>query len=350
MSKITRIGLDTAKNIFHIVGINKDNKEVLKKKLNRNQMVKYFTTIDPCTIALEACGGSHYWARVLEEKGHRVMLIPAQHAKAARQGQKNDYNDARGILAASLRSDVRPVAIKSVADQDLQALSRLRSQAVNGRSNLARSLRGLLTERGIVLAKGLNKLREAIPGLLEDGENGLTPSFRGLLNREYDRLRGLDESVKSYDQLVKDTVKSDPGCQRLLTIPGYGPIVALQYRAKIGNGCHLGRGRDAGVLVGLTPRHFGTGGKNKIGSITKHGDGALRSGLAHGARAVVSRAKGKADPVSRWIQQLEARVGRNKATIAYANKMARVGWSVLRYETEFDPTLLCAARPTTASQ
>ena len=344
MSKITRIGLDTAKNTFHIIGVDKDNKEVLKKQLNRSRLRKYFANMNSCTIALEACGGSHYWGRELEQLGHSVILIPAQYAKAARTGQKNDYNDARGILAASQRSDVHGVAIKSVADQDLQALSRLRSQAVNGRSSLARSLRGLLTERGIVLVTGLNKLREAIPGLLEEAENGLTPSFRELLNREYSRLLGLDESVKAYDQLVNETVRADAGCQRLLKIPGYGPIVALQYRAKLGDGKHLSRGRQAGVLVGLTPRHFGTGGKNKNGSITKHGDGALRCALAHGARAVVSRAKGKTDPVSQWIQQLEARVGRNKATIAYANKMARVGWSILRYGTEYDPKQLCAAR------
>lgn len=345
MSKITRIGLDTSKSTFHLIGIDQHQTEVLKKQQSRKGLLKYFAKLAPCVIALEACSGSHHWGRELEKFGHTVLLIPTQHAKAYRQGQKNDYNDARGILAASLRADVHPVRIQSIADQDLQALSRLRSQAVNGRANLARSVRGLLSERGIVLSTGLNKLRESIPGLLEDPDNGLTPAFRVLLSREYRRLRDLDESVKAYDQLVNETVQSDAGCRRLLKVPGYGPVNALQYRAKIADGRHLSRGRQAGVLMGLTPRHYGTGGKNRNGSITKHGDGALRCALAHGARAVVSRAKGKTDPVSQWIQQLEARVGRNKATIAYANKMARVGWAILRYETEYDPNVLSAPRP-----
>lgn len=344
MNKLTRIGLDTAKNTFHLVGVDQHQKEVLKKQLSRNQLQRYFSRLSPCTIALEACGGSHHWGRELEKLGHTVIVIPAHHAKASRSGQKNDYNDARGTLAASFRSDVHGVALKSVADQDLQALIRLRSQAVKGRSSLARSVRGLLAERGIVLPRGLNKLREAIPGLLEDGDNDLTPGFRRLLNQEYHRLRQWDESVCTYDRWVTEAVQSDAGCRRLLTIPGFGPVVALQYRAKIGEGRDFRRGRDAGVSVGLTPRHYGTGGKNKTGSITKHGDTSLRCALAHGARAVVSRAHGKTDPVSQWIQQLEARVGRNKATIAYANKMARVGWAVLRHHTPFDPRLLCAPR------
>jgi transposase len=344
MSKITRVGIDTAKSIFHVIGIDTHNKEGLKKVLKRPQVLSFFNQLPPCTVVMEACSGSHYWARAFQGFGHEVMLIPAQHAKAYRQGQKNDFNDARGIIQASLRPDIHAVRIKTVADQDLQALSRLRSQAVANRSSLARSLRGLLTERGIVLKTGLNALRVLIPGLLEDGDNGLTVAFRGLLSGEYGRLLGLDEVVKAYDTLLDQAVKADAGCRRLLKIPGYGPVVALQFRSKMGNGDHLRRGRDAAVLVGLTPRHHGTGGKNRTGSITKHGDSQLRCALAHGARAVVSRAKGKSDPVSHWIQQMEARVGRNKTTIALANKMARVGWSILRYGGDYDPKLMCAAR------
>ena len=344
MSKITRVGLDTAKSIFHVIGINGHNKEVVKKVLKRQQVLPYFNQLPNCTVVMEACSGSHYWARLFEGYGHQVILIPAQHAKAYRQGQKNDYNDARGIIQASLRPNIHGVRIQTVADQDLQALSRLRSQAVKGRSNLARSLRGLLTERGIVLKTGISTLRASIPGLLEDADNGLTVAFRELLRREYDRLLGLDEAVKGYDDLVTQTVNADTGCRRLLQIPGYGPVVALQFRSKMGNGDHLRRGRDAAVLVGLTPRHHGTGGKNRTGSITKYGDSQLRSALAHGARAVVSRAKGKSDPVSQWIVQMEARVGRNKTTIALANKMARVGWSILSYGSDYDPKRMCAAK------
>lgn len=345
MNDITTIGLDLAKSVFHVVCCNRNGKVIKKKTLRRKQVAAYFMQLPPCQVAMEASSGAHYWARTLSSQGHNVMLIPAQHVKAYVRGQKNDYNDAQAIAEASRVPAMPTVMVKSIAQQDLQALQRMRQQAVRQRTAMTNHLRGLLSEYGIVVGKGLSALRKALPGILEDAENELSDFFRTLLARRWQQLQQVDEDITYYNKSLQRCVEQDTGCQNLLTIPGYGPVLAAAFRSHFGNGSHFKRGRDAAASVGLVPRQHSSGGKTMLLNITKTGDKYLRSLLVHGARAVINHADKKEDTLSLWIQGVEARRGRRKAIVALANKLARIGWSILNhgntYDVEYHRHLAC---------
>lgn len=330
MNKITTIGVDLAKNVFHAMCCDERGKVVKKKMLRRSQVLEYFVKLPSCLIGMEACASSNYWARELIALGHNVKLIPPQYVKAYLRGNKNDYNDARAIAEAVRQPEMRFVAIKTVEQQDIQALHRLRQQCLRERTGLCNQIRGLLAEYGIVAPKGVGVLRRRIPELLEDGENGLTDYFRRLLAQSYQRLQELDDHIEFFTREVKQCAQRDEAEERLQTIPGYGPIVASVFHSVVGDGQAFRRGRDVSASLGLVPRQHSSGGKNVLLGISKRGDGYLRSLLVHGARAVVRQAEGKDDRLSRWINEVRAKRGYNKATVALANKMARIGWAVLR--------------------
>jgi len=334
---ITTIGLDLAKNIFHLVGFNQRGKEVKKRMLRRNQVLRFFAQLPPCLVCMEACAGSHYWGRELRALGHRVKLIPPQYVKPYLQGNKNDYNDARAIVEAASRPSIPVVAIKTPEEQDMQAIHRMRSQCLRDRTALCNSTRGLLGEYGISMTKGVSKLRNLIPLLLEDAQNGLSDLFRELLARRYEQLVELDAHIEFFTNKLKILARRDDSCQRLQTIPGFGPIVASAFQAVIGDGRAYCRGRDAAASLGLVPRQHSTGGKNVLLGISKRGDRYLRNLLVHGARAVVQQAAGKKDKLSRWINRIREERGWNKAVVAMANKMSRMGWAILRYNTSYRP-------------
>lgn len=337
MSEITTVGLDLAKSVFHAVCLNGHGREVRKKMLRRAQVLAWFANVPPCVVGMEACAGSHYWARELQALGHEVRLIPAQHVKAYVRGQKNDYNDARAIGEALARPGMRFVPIKQPAQQDIQALHRLRCGVMGERTALCNRLRALLAEYGIVLPKGVGCVRRRIPELLEDGENGLSDVFRGLLARGYQQLCELDEHIRHYSALIEQGAREREAERRLCTIPGFGPVVASAFHGAVGDGRGYRRGRDVSASVGIVPRQHSSGGKAVLLGITRRGDGYLRSLLVHGARSVVRRAAGKEDRLSRWVQRLVAERGVNKATVALANKLARIGWAVLRHNTVYRP-------------
>jgi transposase len=334
---ITTVGLDLAKNVFHLVCFNERGKEVKKRVLRRNQLLQFFAQLRPCLVCMEACAGSHYWGRELRALGHEVKLIPPQYVKPYLRGNKNDYNDARAIVEAASRPSIPVVAIKTVEEQDMQAIHRMRSQCLRDRTALCNSTRGLLGEYGITIAKGVSKLRSIIPRLLEDAQNGLSDLFRELLARRYEQLVELDVHIEFYTNKLKILAQQNDSCQRLQTIPGFGPIVASAFRGVIGDGRAYCRGRDAAASLGLVPRQHSTGGKNILLGISKRGDRYLRSLLVHGARAVVKQAAGKEDRLSRWINRICEERGWNKAVVAMANKMARMGWAILRHNTSYQP-------------
>jgi len=335
MDKITTIGLDLAKNVFHVVRCDARGKQVGKKMLRRSQMLRYFVNLPPCLVGMEACASAHYWARELQVLGHHVRLIPPQYVKPFVRGNKNDYNDALAIAEAVVRPEMRFVAVKTPAQQDMQALHRLRERRVAERTALCNQVRGLLGEYGIVFPKGVNVLRRALPGLLEEGANGLSDFFRRLLAESYQQLRELDAHIACYTkELIRQSEHSD-ACQRLQTIPGYGPIVASVFYALVGNGAGYRRGRDVSASVGLVPRQHSSGGKEVLLGISKRGDRYLRSLLIHGARSVVNQAVRKDDRLSRWINKIKAERGHNKAVVALANKLARIGWAVLAHNTRY---------------
>lgn len=335
--KITTIGLDLAKSVFHIIGFDEKHHEVSKKMLRRNQVLEYFVQLTPCLIAMESCASAHYWGRELEKLGHTVKLIPPQFVKPYVKGNKNDYNDARAIAEAATRPGMRFTQLKTVEQQDIQALHRLREQRIKERTALCNQLRALVAEYGIIMNKGVATVRRTIPQLLEAGENGLSDVFRALLAQGYAQLTELETHIDYYNQQIKaHSCRSEP-VRRLQTLPGYGPVVASAYASHIGDGKAYKNGREASASIGLVPRQHSSGGKEVLLGISKRGDKYLRSLLIHGARSVVLHAKNKDDALSRWINRLCERRGTNKATVALANKLARMGWALLRNGTEYSP-------------
>jgi len=337
--KITTVGLDLAKNVFHVVCFDEHSKEVKKRVLRRNQIRMFFAQLPPCKVGMEACASSHYWGRELQALGHEVKLIPAQHVKPYLLGNKNDFNDARAIAEALTRPHIRGVALKTAEQQDIQTIHRLRSQCLRDRTALCNSVRGLLAEYGIVLGKGVSILRKSIHGLLEDAENGLSLTFRHLLAKSHERLIELDGYIDFYTHQLEIQSQQDDACQRLQEIPGYGPITASAFYSVVGSGQAYSCGRDVSASVGLVPGQHSTGGKNVLLGITKRGDGYLRTLLIHGARSVIVHASNKKDRLSQWINRIVAERGKNKAAVAVANKMARTGWAILRHNTHYQVNL-----------
>lgn len=337
MSKITTVGLDLAKQVFHVVCCDARGKVVRKRVLRRAQVLAYFTQLEPALVGMEACGSAHYWARALQALGHEVKLLPPQHVKAFLQGNKNDYNDALAIAEAVIRPQMRTVAIKTVEQQDVQALHRMREQCVAMRTRLCNQLRGLLGEYGVIVPRGVNSLRHRIPEVLEDATNGLSDLFRSLLAQGYQQLRVLDDDITAYTHRVQQLSRQSDACRRLETIPGFGPIVASVFLSVIGDGQAYRRGRDVSAALGLVPRQHSSGGKSVLLGISKRGDRYLRSLLIHGARSVVLQAAHKDDQLSGWINRVKAQRGQNKAVVALANKMARIGWAVLSRHSTYQP-------------
>ena len=335
MSKITTIGLDLAKNVFHVVCCDAHGKVVRKKMLKRSKVLGYFANLPPCLVGMEACASAHHWARELGGLGHQVKLIPPQYVKPYVLGNKNDYNDALAIAEAVIRPEMRFVPVKTPAQQDVQALHRLRERRLQERTALCNQLRGLLAEYGLIFPEGINVLHRRLPELLEDCENDLSDLFRRLLAQSYQQLQALDEYIDFYTQEMKRQSQQDEACRRLQTIPGYGPIVAGVFHSAVGNGEAYRRGRDVSASLGLVPRQHSSGGKEVLLGISKRGDRYLRSLLVHGARSVVIRAAKKDDRLSRWINKIRAARGFNKAVVALANKMARIGWAVLANKTVY---------------
>lgn len=338
MSKPSVIGLDTAKNVFHVVCCDQRGKVIQKKTLRRARLLEYFGQHPSCLIGIEACSGSHYWARELKSLGHQVKLIPAQHVAPYRRGQKNDYNDALAIAEAIVRPQMRFVAIKSVEQQDQALVVHKRQQIIEARTQHINRIRAMLTERGIVIAKGQNALRQAIPGLLEDSQTRLSAALVRVLQQEYDYLLELDKQLAFYQQEISRVNAGSGRYKKLLAIPGFGPVVTSALMTHLGNGRQFGKGRDAAASLGLTPGQHSSGGKMVMLGISKRGDPRLRALLVHGARSAVRAVGNKQDPLSQWLRQLIHRVGIHKATVAYANKMVRIAWAVIRHALDYDPS------------
>lgn len=335
MNTIVIVGLDLAKIVFHAVCCDQHQQIVKKKMLKRGQLLKFFSQLPPCLIGMEACAGAHYWGRQLRALGHQVKLIPPHCVTPLVQGNKNDFNDGLAIVEALGRPRIHFVEIKTIEQQDMQALYRMRQRCLKERTALCNQARGLLAEYGIVLPKGISFIRSRLPTILEDAENGLSVLFRRLLAHSYQQLKELDAHIDSYTLELKVLSQQDEACQRLQTIPGFGPIVSSVFRSVVGNGAAFRRGRDVSASLGLVPKQHSSGGKAVLRGISKRGDCYLRGLLIHGARAVMNQSARKQDPLSHWINRLKAERGVNRAVVALANKMARMGWAVLSTGTVY---------------
>lgn len=327
---IKTIGLDIAKNTFHLVGLNRYGKRVLKKKLRRSQLLNYFANLAPCTIAIEGCASSYYWQRELIKLGHRVKLLPTQYVKAHVRGNKNDYNDALAIAEASLVPQMREVTPKTIEQQSMQALHRLRASAIRDRTALSNQLRGLLLEFGITFPQGLKSIREGLFGVLEDAENDLPHSLREALSIKHQQFRQQDDLIKEFNRLINESSEAHNEIALLQSAPGYGAILSSAFYSVIGDAKAFAKSRDVSASVGIVPRQHSSGDKTVLLGISKRGDSYLRKMLINGARSVVNHAHKKEDALSVWVMGLVERRGRNKATVALANKLARIGWAIIR--------------------
>jgi transposase len=336
---IKRIGIDLAKLVFQLHGVDSHEKAVLRKKLKREQMLPFFRDLPSCLIGIEACSGAHYWARELQKLGHTVKLIAPQFVKPYVKANKNDANDAEAICEAVSRPNMRFVTIKTVAQQDLQANHRIRSELVQQRTAKVNQIRGLLAEYGITLGQRIDVLRKALPYLLEDAENALTGDFRVLLKGLQEDLQALDERVAVMDKRIQSLANSHPASKRLLEIPGIGPITATALISAVGDGKQFRKGRDMAAWLGLTPRQHSSGGKERLLGISKRGDAYLRTLLIHGGRSVLKVAANKDDPRSRWLQSLSERRHKNIAAVALANKNARIAWALLTKDIDYQPMM-----------
>ncbi len=335
MNKCKTLGVDLAKNCFHICTLNQQGKLVERKKLSRSKFFSHLAQQEACVVAMEACASAHYWGREAMQLGHQVELLPPQHVKGYLRGQKNDYNDALAIAEASQHGAIRPVTVKTIVQQDEQTFLQMRRHLSCERTRLINHVRGLLAEYGVVFPQGNNILSRELPVILEKIDNNLTAFFRQLLRRQQARLESLDEELAWYDEQLKKAAKQDEICQRLMTVPGFGPVVSTAFKAWMGSGNQFQCGRNASAALGLVPKQYSTGGREVLLGISKRGDKHLRALVVHGARAVVSRAGKKTDKLSLWINRLVATRGFNKATVALANKLVRMGWVVIARDENY---------------
>ena len=327
--KIKVLGIDLAKNSFQLHGADESGQAVLKKKLSRKQLTAFIAKLLPCLIGLEACGGAHHWVRVFKSLGHRVRMIAPQFVKPYVKSNKNDAVDAEAICEAVQRPSMRFVPEKSIKQQDMQSIHRIRSQLVARRTAQGNQIRGLLLEYGIIIPKGISYVRREMPLILEAADNGLSDLFREILCELYEELVHLDKRVEEMEEKLLRLSRQNEDCQRLLTIPGIGLLTATALVAAIGDVSVFKNGRELAAWLGLVPRQHSTGGKTSLMGISKRGDTYLRTLLIHGGRTVVRVAGKYEDKRNRWINDLDQRRGKNISAVAVANKNARLAWALL---------------------
>ena len=347
--QVSIIGIDLAKHVFCVHGCDADGKPVLRKQLARRQLLSFVANLPRCLVAMEACASAHYWAREMEQLGHQVRLIAPKLVRPYVKANKNDASDAEAICEAASRPSMRFVAIKSTAQQDVQAVHRLRQQLVKTRTSLVNQAHGLLAEYGIVIARGLAPLRRAIPVILEDLDNGLSGVMRELLAEIGERLRFIDERLRKYDLTILRLFRDDERCQRVAAVEGVGPVTATALVAAVGNATDFKSGRELAAYLGLVPRHRASGGRTVLLGISKRGYRYLRTLLIHGARSALYRIERHRGARASWAARLKLRRGANVAAVALANKNARVLWALLSRGQSYRPAPFPARVPQAGS-
>lgn len=335
--KVTTLGIDLAKSIFRLHGVDDRGTVALRRQVTRRQLLALLANLPSCLVGMEACAGAHYWAREIEKLGHTVRLMSPHFVAPYRKSQKNDGNDAAAICEAVGRPSMRFVPVKSAAQQDIQALHRIRFQLIKWRTALANEIRGLLGEYGIVVAKGIGPLRRQLPIILEDGDNQLSGFFREMLSEMAERFKLVDQRIRQYDLKVDHVFRQDERCQRLARVEGVGSLIATALVAAVGNAHEFKNGRELSAWLGLVPRQHSSGGRSVLLGISKRGDRYLRTLLIHGARAAVRVVERRRDHRSIAINRLKLRHGPNVAAVALANHNARVLWALLTRGEEYRP-------------
>ncbi len=329
MKEISVIGIDLAKSVFHVYGVDSGGRCCLRKQLRRGQMKQFGANLKRCLIGMEACGGAHYWAREFQKLGHEVKLMSPQFVRPYVKSNKNDFLDAEAICEAVTRPNMRFVPHKQTEHQDIQCVHRIRQRLIRNQTALCNEIRGLLHEYGVVLPQSISQLRKQLPLIVEDAEQPLSEISRQLFSELLEEVRSLQERIKLYDQKIQGIFSQHEVCKRISKVEGIGPITATAMLGAVGDARAFKNGRQFAAWLGLVPRQVSTGGKTTLRGISKRGDRYLRTLLIHGTRSVLRRVEHKTDPRSRWIQKkLETR-GFNKTCVALANKNARILWSLL---------------------
>lgn len=335
--QIVRIGLDLAKHVFQVHGVDARGKVMLRRTLRRDAVARFFANLPQCLVGMEASNGAHYWARVLNDLGHEVRLISPHFVKPYVKSNKNDRNDAEAICEAIGRPSMRFVPPKSSEQLAIQAVHRIRQRLVTSRSRLANQIRGLLAEHGIVIARDISRLRRALADIAGRTDDGLNEMIRVLVHDAREELAGLDQRIAAYDRRVRELYRSSERCQRIGKIEGIGPVTATALVAAVGDQTCFKNGRQFAAWLGLVPKQQSSGGRPRLLGISKRGDRYLRTLLIHGARAALGKAGNKQDPRSLWLNKMRERRHPNIAAVALANKNARIIWAMLADDEVYKP-------------
>lgn len=336
--KVTLVGIDLAKNVFQVCGVNQAGKQVFNRQIRRNKLMITLSQYPDATIAMEACGGSNYWGRTLLSKGFVTRLIPAQHVKPFVKGNKNDRNDAFAICEAAKRPHMRFVQPRTLAQTDMILAHKVCSRRIDARTALVNQIRGLLSEYGIVVAAGINNLKAELPLIIESGDNELTIPARDLFHSLLDEWHSVNEAVQLMEKQIKQQANGSEDASRLMKIRGVAHKISTAAISALGeNGSNFSNGRHFSANLGLVPKEHSSGGKQNLGGITKRGSRYLRRLLVQGAWSVIRLAEQSDDRLSVWARGVIERRGKQKAAIAVANKLARIIWAVLSKKSEYDP-------------
>lgn len=330
MKEITILGIDLAKNTFQLIGVDKHHKVVMKRRVNREGLIETVSTLKPCTILMESCGTSNYWGRTFRKFGHEPKLISPQHVTPYVANHKNDYKDTEAIIEAGTRPRTKFVQIKTVEQQDIQSIHRVRDRLVSNRVSLSNQIRGLLLEYGVVIAPGFSQLKQKIPALLDKENEILTSTMKEVVSDIYEEFKDVSIRIDSYDKKIDVISNEQESCKLLKTIPGIGPITATALYASMGNGSQFKNGREMAAQIGLVPKQHSSGDRQLLLGLTKKGNGDLKQLLIHGARAVVAKSGKKTDKRSSWINKLLIKKHSNVVAAALANRTARMAWAVLQ--------------------
>jgi transposase len=338
------IGIDIGKEVFHLVGFGADGKIAFRKKIRRLGLKEAFEKLPRCIVGMEACLSAHFVSRMLRALGYEPRIIPAIYVKPFLKGQKNDYNDAEAIAEAALRPNLRVVQEKSQDQLDLQACHRVRSRLVSRRTATINQIRAFLLEQGIAVRAGLRALRNSLFAILENRKDEISPRMAKLILGLYEDWCHLDERIETVTGEIKVLSQGEAKCQRLMSVPGIGPLISTALVAAIGTGEAFDRGRDFGAWLGLVPRQHSTGGRSILGRISKRGSTYLRTLLIQAAKVLLMRPHTWSRfSFGAWLKAASERLHRNKLAVALANKLARIAWSVLRHDKAFDTHLEAAA-------
>jgi len=327
--QVNTVAIDLAKKVFHLVGTDTTGKILWRKRLTRQALMPFMAQLPPVTIGMEACGGSHYWARRFREHGHEVKLMAPQFVKPYVKTNKNDMRDAEAIAEAVTRPTMRFVPPKAIEQQDIQALHRVRERLIGARTALINEVHGLMHEYGIVIPKGVSKFRQAVVNKLDSDQDKLTALSQEMFQKLVEEFVTLAAQIAYYQEKLETLGQKHAECQRLMTVPGMGPMTATALVAAVGDVGIFKNGRQFAAWLGLVPRQHSTGGQTRLLGISKRGDSYLRKLLIHGARATLRWAQLKTDRRSQWIRGLLERRGWNRTVVAVANKNARIVWALL---------------------